>query len=521
MGGIYVKDPAPRNAALELTGNPSLGSGLGLGAVAEESWLRSPFSPLRTQELMESTAGTEMPETGPVDQPIPPLFTPEPVTPRANLLTPQEANDRFGIPGELSWDQPVRAAQAQLQARWKREELQRQNILSRATPGILPGAARLGVGFLVQAVDPLNVASAFIPVVGEARFAALVGRIGVTPARLARGATEGLVGAAVVEPLVYLQAQSEGADYDAYDSLLNLAFGTALGGGLHAGFGKISDWIRGQPIELREVAHRGALAAIAEDRPVRVAEVLAPEGMGVITTPAETPGRPANELSGNTGQLPPVEPGMVRLYHGGADPTSGGGRWVTSTAQAAAGWAQHNSSDATQVHYVDVPADAPWLKKSDYFDEDGIVFNQEVPEEIAKNLRQMPESPGGIATPAGDTAGGLPDRLGQGRADRTVGQSIAEIQRQTYEPTPDQSAQAKNIDTLAEGWDQPITPEQGAEEAAELIEATNESVQAAKRSGDLDDRDMATIEGDPEAAKLTKGKAAAYQAAASCLARVA
>jgi hypothetical protein len=512
MGGIHVNDPAPRNRALELTGQPSLGSGYALGAVAEESWLRSPFAPLRQQEMMEATAGTEMPETGPVDQPIPPLFQDQPITPRANLLTPQEANDRFGIPGELSFDQPVRAGQAQVLNRWKREELKRQNILSRSTPGVLPGAARLGVGLLVQVVDPLNVASAFIPIVREARFAQLVGRMGVTGARLTRGATEGLVGAAVVEPLVYLQAQSEQADYDAYDSLLNLAFGTALGGGLHAGFGKISDWIRGQPIELRETALRGAVAAIAEDRPVRVAEVLDPEGMVTTTTPRETPGRPANELSGNIGQLPQPEPGMVRLYHGGADPTSGGGRWVTTDEAYARGYAQHNSNDPTQVHYVDVPADAPWLKKSDYFEEDGRVFNQEVPEEIAKNLQRLPDAPPRAAV--------TPPQMGPRRVAPSPDR-VMEAQRSTYDATPEQAAQARALEVQAEGWDQPITPEQGAEEAAEMIEATNEMVQAAKRSGDLDDRDLATIEGDPEAEKLTKGRAAAYQAASACLARVA
>jgi hypothetical protein len=98
---------------------------------------------------------------------------------------------------------------------------------------------------------------------------------------------------------------------------------------------------------------------------------------------------------------------------------------------------------------------------------------------------------------------------------------VLDVQRSTYEPTLEESAQAANINTMAEGWDQPITPEQGAEEAAELIEATNEMVQAAKKSGDLTDRDLETIKGDPEAEKMTKGRAAAYEAASACLARVA
>jgi hypothetical protein len=60
-------------------------------------------------------------------------------------------------------------------------------------------------------------------------------------ARLARGVTEGAVGAALVEPLVYSAAKRVQADYGAADSLLNIAFGSILGGGLHVGIGKLRD----------------------------------------------------------------------------------------------------------------------------------------------------------------------------------------------------------------------------------------------------------------------------------------
>ena len=95
----------------------------------------------------------------------------------------------------------------------------------------------MGVSFL----DPVNIGASFIPVVGQANFARLAARTGFTTARLTRGAAEGLAGAALLEPLVYGVAQSVQADYDITDSLLNLTFGTILGGGLHVGAGKLKD----------------------------------------------------------------------------------------------------------------------------------------------------------------------------------------------------------------------------------------------------------------------------------------
>jgi hypothetical protein len=127
----------------------------------------------------------------------------------------------------------------------KREEMQREDVFSRAGGGFMQGAARLGVGLGVSLLDPLNVASAFIPVVGQTRIAAALarqnGRIGRAMVRARVGAVEGAVGAAVVEPIILGAAAAEQADYDMTDSLLNIAFGTVLGGGLHAGIGALGD----------------------------------------------------------------------------------------------------------------------------------------------------------------------------------------------------------------------------------------------------------------------------------------
>lgn len=132
--------------------------------------------------------------------------------------------------------------------RRKRDELRRENVFSRGPSGVIPGAARLGVAFYESLFDPLNIASAFIPLVGEARYAALLARAtgmgGRAAVRAGVGAAEGAVGAALLEPLIYSAAIAEQADYDMADSLANIAFGGVFGGGLHVGGGLARDIVQ-------------------------------------------------------------------------------------------------------------------------------------------------------------------------------------------------------------------------------------------------------------------------------------
>lgn len=132
----------------------------------------------------------------------------------------------------------------------KRDEVRRQDILARAPGGFVQGGLRFGVGLAASIIDPLNVASAFIPVVGPARYAGMLERAGAgalarAGVRARVGAIEGFAGAAALEPLVYFGRTQMQDDYDMSDSLLNLAFGTVLGGGLHVAAGRVSDWARG------------------------------------------------------------------------------------------------------------------------------------------------------------------------------------------------------------------------------------------------------------------------------------
>lgn len=133
----------------------------------------------------------------------------------------------------------------------RREDLMRQYTIDRYRGGFGGQALGLGAAFLGEAVDPLNIAAAFIPIVGPARYAAILGRAGTgigarAAARAGIGAAEGAVGVAALEPFNYAASQRLQDDYTLRDSLANVAFGTFLGAGLHSAGGAIFDAVKGR-----------------------------------------------------------------------------------------------------------------------------------------------------------------------------------------------------------------------------------------------------------------------------------
>lgn len=168
----------------------------------------------------------------------------------------------------------------------KREEMKRQDILSRAPSGIASNSVRLAVGMGGSLLDPLNVAAGFFPVVGEARYAQLLARaplgiIGRTAVRAGVGAVEGTVGAAAIEPIVASSKHADQADYSMADSISNIAFGGVFGAGLHTMGGALGDLgrtIRGGAADIaanvdpatRAQALKTAVAQAASGQPVNV-----------------------------------------------------------------------------------------------------------------------------------------------------------------------------------------------------------------------------------------------------------
>lgn len=158
-------------------------------------------------------------------------------------ISAEEANERFGLEGQLHFDKPITAEAAQLMMRLKQEEIERNQIISSYDASGLENVAAFGVNMAASMLDPVQFGAMFVPIVGEARMAVWTGKYGVTTARLMKGATEGFVGTAALEPFILSNNKALQYDYNEWDSFMNIAFGTVIGSGLHAGLGKIGDLI--------------------------------------------------------------------------------------------------------------------------------------------------------------------------------------------------------------------------------------------------------------------------------------
>lgn len=123
----------------------------------------------------------------------------------------------------------------------KMDMMTKENVETRGPQNYFARSSYFLKGIGAAAVDPFNLAAAFIPVVGQASFLESVAVRGLTKARLYKGFKEGFVGNIAVEPMNILAAKADQTEYSAYDSIRNIAFGTILSGGMHVGFGRIGD----------------------------------------------------------------------------------------------------------------------------------------------------------------------------------------------------------------------------------------------------------------------------------------
>lgn len=222
-----------------------------LGVIAEETWTRSPLSSIvRSRELFEAEYGAgglgNLITTGE-------LWS-EPDSP---MVSAEDARRRIGEEGvDLSVpDSGIRRRALDILIDRKKLERRRQDVLSRSPGGLGAGSLKLATALGVSLLDPINVAASFVPVIGPARYSAMLARAGGTIGRAgvrARvGVVEGVAGQALVEPLVYGAARQEQADYGLADSFINVAFGGVMGGGLHVGAGAVADAVRrGRPLQL-------------------------------------------------------------------------------------------------------------------------------------------------------------------------------------------------------------------------------------------------------------------------------
>lgn len=151
-----------------------------------------------------------------------------------------------GLEGKLTPGEHYTKEELEFLVRLKHDEIDRRITREQAPAWMAPFG--FAAGLAASMTDPINLATSFVPVVGEARVMSMLakasgpwGRAGV---RAAVGAVEGAVGAAIVEPMVAAGKSELQQEYDFADSLMNIVFGAGMGAAMHPLSGAIGDWKR-------------------------------------------------------------------------------------------------------------------------------------------------------------------------------------------------------------------------------------------------------------------------------------
>jgi hypothetical protein len=289
MAGL-ISDPIVGNTAAEYLGLDAFKTTTGdvVGAQAEEILHSNTLTWLARQAARQGY------ETG--------GFTDNnggfiPIEQNYKTLSPEEATAQYGIKDGagrslLDFTDATPEPVAKQLYDLKREKLLREDTLNRAEGGLIQTPLKYGTALLTSLLDPVNVAAAFIPVVGEARYAAWLveagGAFGRAGIRAGVGAAQGALGTAALQPLEYAKSMAEHNDLTMHDALVNTIVGSVLGGGLHTGFGAIGDGITGKfsniladaSADTKEAAMRAAVAAVTEGRPIQVDTLFRSEAIG-------------------------------------------------------------------------------------------------------------------------------------------------------------------------------------------------------------------------------------------------
>jgi hypothetical protein len=225
------------------------------------------------------------------------------VTPTSPLLTREQAQEqvlRAGVDVPVSAG--IRQEALDIKIKWAKRKQDLEATVARADQGFGTQLALGATAFVVGAADPVNVATTFVPVIGEAKLAywlaKAASRLGPTAAKVAVragvGAYDAGVGSIAFEPINYVAHKAVGDDYDLVDSVINVGLGAGAGSALRVLGGVGVDLYRGMRVRgylsidaYGRVINQG-LHQLGFGRPIDVAPSLAAEnGALVVPGPSE------------------------------------------------------------------------------------------------------------------------------------------------------------------------------------------------------------------------------------------
>ena len=240
----------------------------------------------RSQQQAQATYGITDPESGRQ------LSEPEPDVDAKTL------QDKYPqLPNQPAFDKPMPDSVAASIYEHQQDENRIADAKARRPAGFWHGAATMGTQFVADALDPLNIASMFVPVIGEGAF---VGEGAGLAARIAGRAVTGAVNADIAQtPLIalkYGQSKMENDDYGAWNAMGDIATGAAMGAVFHTAItGPLGDYLARRmarsPVQtaleadpaLRQSALNTAISQAATDSEVEVRPIFDAAGLHAAT----------------------------------------------------------------------------------------------------------------------------------------------------------------------------------------------------------------------------------------------
>ncbi|WP_425362779.1 palindromic element RPE1 domain-containing protein [Candidatus Tisiphia endosymbiont of Hybos culiciformis] len=116
-------------------------------------------------------------------------------------------------------------------------------IIAAGKGGLVEAIGKFGAEIVFGNLSVINIAASFVPIGGQARWAAAALKYGILPTTLAKGFVCGAVGQAAIEPFLYNERLTEQRPYDLSDSLINIIESGLFGATLH-GLGYSAKYLR-------------------------------------------------------------------------------------------------------------------------------------------------------------------------------------------------------------------------------------------------------------------------------------
>ena len=451
-----------------------------------------------TSKQIASGLGRGLAYTGTVDDFGNTITTPEP------LISANEANEKYAVTPPsgfkpLKFDNPVPESVAKSMYEAKLDEVARNDAAQRAPAGFGNSVIRGGLNLFAGLLDPVNVAAAFVPGLGEASVARTLGLEGIeslgarTVVRGIAGASQGIAGQIPLSALRYGLSQEDQSDYSALDAMSDIAMGGLIGGGLHTMLGGVGDFmgerfhaspqarIVDDDPATRDAALRTSVAAVAEDRPVDVSSLIDLGGAQAEQT--RLLGSLRDEAAGlryDIQQVPGVAPDPVT-----AERLSAIEDELTDPSGTLP---QNRRSDLMQEHAMLTEGSAPT-------DQDTL--------EVARSASQRE----GLQAALDRTNARIAD------LQDTIRTSDA-ARRAQGAPDPDAKATSDMADTTADATLPRAAPPDVDPDEMQTLQA---SVQAMRDRGALDPETAAQFDAMTEQAKTDEGTANALREAALCM----